>query len=67
MLELDELLAVLWMLLKAADGLLSKEEVDLEVWEEELSKGVDMRLASAVLDVLDVLRTVSAERWSLGV
>lgn len=55
------------MLLKAADGLLSKEEVDLEVWEEELSKGVDMRLASAVLDVLDVLRTVSAERWSLGV
>lgn len=67
MLELDELLAVLWMLLKAADGLLSKEEVDLEVWEEELSKGVDMRLASAVLAVLDVLRTVSAERWSLGV
>ena len=50
------------MLLKAVDGLLSKEEADLEVWEEDLSKGVDMRLASVVLAVSDVLRTVSAER-----
>lgn len=54
-------MAVLWMLLKAVEGLLSREEADREVCEEGLSKGVDRRLESVVLAVLS---PVSAERWS---
>lgn len=49
------------MLLKAVEGLLSREEADREVCEEGLSKGVDRRLESVVLAVLS---PVSAERWS---